>query len=145
MKRIEDRILGYLFDGDLYCPLCFPDFGRVSPDEIVFRDSFDAHFGKCHRCGWPLWGLYQYEKYLERRGRVEKQFNISDDLSDLDKVVLNGETELVSLWVNNTDCPNFRKMVIDPSQYESTISLKFIDELLADPPQSDNCDLAGIS
>lgn len=111
MKRTESYAFGYWFDGVLYCPLCFSDLGRVLPDEIVFMDSIWAHFGECHRCRWPLWGLYKYEKYLERRQLVEKQFNISDDFSDLEKSVLKEEIEMVSLRVYNTDCSVFKKII----------------------------------
>lgn len=145
MKRTEGRIFGYLYDGLLYCPLCFPDFGRVLPDEIVFRNSLDAHFGKCHRCGWPLWGLYQYENYLDRRKVAEKEFTISDDLSDLDKLILKGEIELISLRVFDADGLILGKTAVDLTYDEPTVSQEWIDKLLGIPAHSDSCDLAELS
>lgn len=139
MKRIEDRAFGYWFDGDLYCPLCFSDLGKVSPDEIIFINSIEAHFGKCDYCGWPLWGLYKYQKYLERRQLVEKQFDISDNFSDFEKPVLKEEIELISLHVYNTDRSIFREVFTGVTHGESIISLEYLDKLLGMPLQSDNC------
>lgn len=141
-KRTEGRIFGYWFDGDLYCPLCFSDLGKVSPDEIIFMDSIDAHFGKCHRCGWPLWGLYQYERYLDRRKVVETGFNISDDLSDLDAVILESEIELMNLWVNDADPSIFNKVSVDLTHYESTVSQEWLDKLLDITVQSKRSNFA---
>lgn len=140
MNRIEDPIVGYWFDGDLYCPLCFSDFGRVSPDEIVFVDSIEAHFGECHRCKWPLWDLYEYEKFLDRKQRDEKQFNISDDLSNLDNRVLKGEIELVSTRVYSDECP-----ILGQAFTGSTVSWEDIEEWLAAPSQSGHRDKIGSS
>jgi hypothetical protein len=61
-------------------------------------------------CGWPLWGLYKHEKYLERSQPDEKEFDISDDLSDLENSVPIEEIELVSLRVYNNDHSLFRKI-----------------------------------
>jgi len=107
----ESHIFGYWVDGILVCPWCFENLGQTARESFTAADWFDAHFGKCDQCGWPLWGLYKYEKDLERRQLVEKQFNVSDDFSDLEKSVLKEEIELVSLRVYNTDCSVFKKII----------------------------------
>jgi hypothetical protein len=132
MKRIERRILGYWSEAYLYCPLCFSNLGRVIPDEIVFMDSIDA-FGKCHNCRWPLLGLYEYEKYLDRRRSVENQFEITDNFSDFEKSVLKEEIELVSLRLYNTDRSIFRDVLAGVTHNESIISLGHLDNLLGRP------------
>ena len=126
MKRIESRILGYWFEAYLYCPLCFSNLGRVIPDEIVFIDSIDA-FGKCHNCRWSLRGLYEYEKYLNRRRLVEKQFDISDDFSNLEKPVSKEEIELVSLYLYNTGWSPFTKIVVGGENGCSSDLLQSLD------------------
>jgi hypothetical protein len=131
MKRIESPILGYWSEAYLYCPLCFSNLGRVLPDEIVFMDSIDS-FGECHSCRWPLWGLYKYEKNLERRKSVENQFDISDNLSNLEESVLKEEIELVSLYVYNTDRSVFREVLTGVTHDQS---LEQLDKLLGILPQ----------
>jgi hypothetical protein len=59
-----NNIFGYWFDGALLCPLCFENLGKVSPDLIITDQDIEAYFSKCGRCGWPLWGLYEYEQLL---------------------------------------------------------------------------------
>jgi hypothetical protein len=103
-----DYIFGYWVDWILVCPCCFENLRQVPMESLIAADWFDAHFGKCDLCGWPLWGLYKYEKYLERRRLAEKEFNVSDDFSGLENSVLKEEIELVSLRVYNTDCSLFR-------------------------------------
>jgi hypothetical protein len=106
-----DYIFGYWVDWILVCPWCFENLRQVPMESLSAADWFDAHFGKCDLCGWPLWGLYKYEKYLERRKSVENQFDISDNLSNLEESVFKEEIELVSLLLYNTDSLVFRKII----------------------------------
>jgi hypothetical protein len=104
------HVFGYRVDGILVCPWCFENLLQVPMESFSAADWFDAHFGKCDLCAWPLWGLYKYEKDLERSQLVEKEFDISDDLSNLENSVIKEEIELVSLWVYNNDYSFFRKI-----------------------------------
>lgn len=94
-------------------------------ESFVATDWFDAHFGKCDLCRWPLRNLYKYEKYLERRQLAKKEFNICGDFSDLEKSVLKEEIESVSLRVYNTDCSLFR--IVMGSENESGTLLSGFD------------------
>jgi hypothetical protein len=135
MKRTNGRIFGFWFDGDLYCPLCFSDLGRLLSDEIIFMDSIDAHFGECHRCKWPLWGLHKYEKYLDRSQVVKKRFVLLNNFSNLDALILKEEVELLTLQIRNTNPSILEKGTVDFPHEESTISAAFFDELLFMPRQ----------
>jgi hypothetical protein len=106
-----NHVFGYRVDGILVCPWCIENLGQTAMESFIAADWFDAHFGKCDLCGWPLLGLYKYEKDLQRRQLVEKQFNISDDFSDLEKSVLKEEIELLSLRVYNIECSVFKKII----------------------------------
>jgi len=62
MEQIKNSydVFGYWFNGFLWCPQCFEELGRVSPDEIVTEESIEAQFSKCENCGWPLWEFHEY-------------------------------------------------------------------------------------
>jgi hypothetical protein len=119
------HIFGYWVEGVLVCPWCFENLGKYAQESSVAADWFDAHFGKCDLCRWPLWNLYKYEKCLERRGLAEKEFDVSDDFSGLENSVLKEEIELVSLRVYNTDCSLFR--IVMGSENESGTLLSGFD------------------
>ena len=53
-------IFGHWFNGYLWCPQCFEELGRVSPDVIVTEEFFEAQFMDCANCGWPLWEFHEY-------------------------------------------------------------------------------------
>jgi len=53
-------IFGHWFNGYLWCPQCFEELGRVSPDVIVTEEFFEAQFMDCANCGWPLRKFHEY-------------------------------------------------------------------------------------